>query len=186
MNSTDLLRFQSHAEGSGVLLYYSGAFTPAIVAATADTLKQRLQTEDVTGPARRKLFSTFVEMAQNVLHYATPTPSGAIGVGRSEAGAGGEPGHYWIACINPIDPAHVERLTDKLEAVRAMSLDEIKQHYREQLHNTEHAQNDSISRGAGLGLLTIARDASAPLEYSFTPALAGGDSATLFHMKACV
>ncbi len=187
-----------------MLFYYAGECTPAVIAAAADSLKARLATEDASGPAKRKLFSTFVEMAQNILHYAAATPAtdgtlatprGAIGVGRVDMADTPEAvhGHYWIVCSNPVDVDCVPRLTEKLNAVRAMSLEEIKQSYRDQqLRNPTHSADDPISKGAGLGLLTIARDSSAPLEYSFasTPTSATADPAhpgvrtALFHVKA--
>lgn len=204
MNSPDFERFQASAQDCGVLFYYAGEFTPAVIAAAADSLKARLATEDASGPAKRKLFSTFVEMAQNILHYAAatpatdgtlPTPRGAIGVGREDMADTPEAvhGHYWIVCSNPVDVDFVPRLTEKLNAVRAMSLEEIKQSYREQLRNPTHSADDPISKGAGLGLLTIARDSCAPLEYSFASTTAPTDPAhpahpgvrtALFHVKA--
>ncbi len=178
MNSPDFERFQASAQDCGVLFYYAGEFTPAVIAAAADSLKARLAIEDATGPAKRKLFSTFVEMAQNILHYAAaapatpaddgtpPSPRGAIGVGREDMADTHDAAqaHYWIVCSNPVDVDFVPRLTEKLNAVRAMSLEEIKQSYRDQLRNPTHSTDDPISKGAGLGLLTIARDSSAPLD----------------------
>lgn len=211
MNGPDFERFQANAQDCGVLFYYAGEFTPAVVAAAADSLKQRLATEDASGPAKRKLFSTFVEMAHNILHYAAapgegaaldtppcadalpsakaaqPAPKGAIGVGKDLPGdvqASEGPAQYWIVCSNPVDVAHVPRLTDKLDALRAMSLEEIKQSYREQLRNPDHHTTDTLSKGAGLGLLTIARDASAPLEYSFASSPGTEGRTALFHVKA--
>lgn len=197
MNGPDFERFQANAQDCGVLFYYAGEFTPAVVAAAADSLKQRLATEDASGPAKRKLFSTFVEMAHNILHYAVPPeddgaapgPKGAIGVGKDLPANGHDaaeaaPAQYWIVCSNAVDIAHVPRLTDKLDTLRAMSLEEIKQSYREQLRNPDHNANDTLSKGAGLGLLTIARDASAPLEYSFAPTPESEGRTAQFHVKA--
>jgi len=193
MTPPEFERFQESAQGSGVLFYYAGEFSPPVIAAAADSLKTHLATEDASGPAKRKLFSTFVEMAQNILHYAAgtpaadgspPAPRGAIAVGRGNGE--GSAGHYWIVCSNPVDVDYVERLAGKLDAVRAMSLEQIKQSYRAQLRNAEHAHTDSVSRGAGLGLLTIARDACAPLEYSFAPTADPSGRTTLFHVKACI
>lgn len=204
MNGPDFERFQANAQDCGVLFYYAGEFTPAVVAAAADSLKQRLATEDASGPAKRKLFSTFVEMAHNILHYAVqpeddgaaplaadaaPGPKGAIGVGKDLPDNGHDaaeaaPAQYWIVCSNAVDIAHVPRLTDKLDTLRAMSLEEIKQSYREQLRNPDHNANDTLSKGAGLGLLTIARDASAPLEYSFASTPESEGRTAQFHVKA--
>lgn len=189
MNIQIFSAFQANAQESGVLFFYSGEFTPAVVNTAAEMLKHRMSEQDASSAAKRKLFSTFVEMAQNILHYALPESSdpapvkhGSIAVGRDEE-AGQNP-HFWIMCSNRVDSAHVPRITEKLEAVRSMSLEEIKRSYREQLHNTQHESSDAISKGAGLGLLTIARDSSAPLEYGFSSSVGEDLSTTVFHVRA--
>lgn len=188
MNTDDFAHFRAHAADADVLFFYSGEFSAPVISAAADSLRGRLAEGDAAGPTRRRLFSTFVEMAQNVLHYAADLPSGdghaparrgAIGVGR-DAG-----GRHWIACSNAVDAALVPRLTEKLDAVRSMSLEDIKRCYKAQLHNTEHENTDTVSRGAGLGLLTIARDC-AELDYSFAPVPGAAQPTVLFHVKALI
>ncbi|MDF1484856.1 SiaB family protein kinase [Ramlibacter sp. H39-3-26] len=170
------------------IFFCRGEFSAPIIAAAAESLKARLEAEGVSGAARRRLFSTFVEMAQNVLHYAAEVPlphgapgkTGAIAITRT-------PAYYAIDCVNHVRSDFVPRLSAKLDALRQMSLEDIKRSYRMQLHNIDHADDDPISRGAGLGLLTIARDSTQPLEYAFSPC---GDAHTpdvlLFRMRACI
>lgn len=159
--------FRNHAADNGVLFYYTGEFSQNVVAAIGDTLRQRLEAVAATQSARRKVFSTFIEMAQNILHYAAAdadeSRQGALAVGRE-----GE--RFFVVCGNPIRLDHVSRLQEKLEPLRRMTVDEIKAAYREQLRNEEHAR-DAVSRGAGLGFLTVAREAAAPIDYhiSFSP-----------------
>src|SRR5256885_15670300 len=103
MSPSEFAHLRAQAEHNGRLLYYAGTFNPNVIQAAADTLKCRLASEDGSSSAKRKLFSTFIEMAQNVLHYAAPLPAsdagasqalgepvaqGAIGVGRIDAPAG--------------------------------------------------------------------------------------------------
>ena len=100
MSPAEFAQLRAQAEHNGLLLYYAGTFNPHVIQAAADTLKSRLASEDGSSSAKRKLFSTFIEMAQNVLHYAAPLPAadtgprqalsapvpqGAIGVGRIDA-----------------------------------------------------------------------------------------------------
>ncbi|CAB5702583.1 Uncharacterised protein [Delftia tsuruhatensis] len=205
MNPPEFARLRAQAEHNGLLLYYAGSFNPNVIQAAADTLKSRLASEDGSSSAKRKLFSTFIEMAQNVLHYAAPLPrgepgaagepmaQGAIGVGRvdardSDADAQPVPARFWIACSNAVRSEHVPRLAARLDAVRAMSLAEIKAAYKAQLHNTDHGASDAISRGAGLGWLTIARDASAPLQYHIATGEDAAEAAphAVFHVKALI
>ena len=208
MSPSEFAHLRAQAEHNGLLLYYAGTFNPNVIQAAADTLKCRLASEDGSSSAKRKLFSTFIEMAQNVLHYAAPLPQtesgqaiseavaqGAIGVGRIDAPAGAPDAgadqaqaRFWIACSNAVRREHVPRLAAKLDAVRAMSHPEIKAAYKAQLHNTDHSASDDISRGAGLGWLTIARDASAPLQYHIATGEDAADTAphAVFHVKALI
>lgn len=161
MNLDHFSDFCRQANQDGVLFYYTGDFSQNVVAAMTDTLKQRMDSAGIDGPQRRRIFSTFVEMAQNVMHYADDVglgKTGILGVGRDRND------RYYVVCGNPVRAEHVERIRSKVEPLRSMTLDEIKRAYREQLRNEAH-ENDAISRGAGLGFLTVAREASEPIEY---------------------
>ncbi len=156
--------FRDSAGHSGVIFYYHGELSDNVIATMGDALKSRLGQEGNLGPKGRKIFSSYIEMAQNALHYAPASADGrkigAVTVGR------GKEGEYFIICGNVVLKEHVERIREKLESLRTMTLDEIRKAYREQLRN-EHHEEDTISRGAGLGFLTVARDASGPIEYAF-------------------
>lgn len=163
MNLTHFADFCEKAVQDGVLFYYKGEFSQNVIATMSDTLKQRLDAVGVSGPARRKLFSSFVEMSQNIMHYADVGAGNGSKTGVLAVGKNGDV-RYWIVAGNPVRVEHVERIKQKVEPLRSMTVDEIKAAYREQLRNDEH-EKDAISRGAGLGFLTVAREASEPLEY---------------------
>lgn len=176
--------FRDIAHDNGVIFYYAGTFSQNVIAAIGDSLKQRLDAVHASSAARRKVFSTFIEMAQNILHYAPaiaapegdamPARYGALAVGRTDAEK------FFVVCGNPVRMEDVSRLHEKLEPLRQMSIDQIKAAYREQLRNEDHA-SDTTSKGAGLGFLTMARDATEPIEYSIAFASeAGGGRADLY------
>jgi hypothetical protein len=179
--------FQSVASGAGLLYYYSGHFDEEVRRSLSASLKNRLEQESVGGMIKKKLFSSFMEMAQNVLHYGgsvemadnANTKPGAIAVGY-------EDNTYWIVCGNLVPVEHVSRITEKLAALKQMSVAEIKAAYREQLANDDHAALDTVSKGAGLGLLTIARDSIHPIEYRFTSDEASEGRFAYFYIKAFV
>jgi len=169
MNVAQIEAFQQQARSAGVVFYQEGEFTSPVIAAAAEALKSRLQESGVSGPVMRKLFSTFVEMAQNIHHYAAPEPDSGgnppAGAGTITIVKGAE--DYSVICVNRIRSEQIPRISEKLDQVRSMSLEEIKKAYKEQLHNNAHNQEDELSKGAGLGWLTVARDARQPLDYSF-------------------
>ena len=167
-----------------VIFYYVGYFSQNIVAAMAEAVKLQLEVSGVAGPTRRKLFSTFVEMSQNVIHYSadTLTPSlsehelrhGCVCITELD-------GQYLLLCANPIKSHRAEDLRETLEPLRRMTLEEIKQAYKQGLR----AESPEESKGAGLGFLTMARDAREPLEFDFQ-ALDGVEDTAVFYLKAAI
>lgn len=174
--------FRNSADFNGVLFYYNGDLSQNVIATMGDALKQRLESQDTSGPKARKLFSSFIEMVQNALHYSPSVPgSDGQKVGAVAVGKQGE--KFYIVCGNLVEIQHIERIREKIEPLRNMTLDQIKQAYREQL-KSDHS-SDTVSKGAGLGFLTLARDASEPIEYSLVDMPENADVA-YFYLKAIV
>ncbi|EHQ53718.1 MULTISPECIES: SiaB family protein kinase [Ectothiorhodospira] len=165
----------------GLVFYYVGYFSQNIINAIGDAVRLRLECSETPGSLRRKIFSIFIEMAQNIVHYSSDQLT--LESDRThEMRAGSvcitqESGHFLIICKNPVTPEWAQQLRQELEALRVMSVDQIRQSYREQLRREapEH------SKGAGLGLLTIARDSSGPIEYALETNPCGD---VLFTLKA--
>lgn len=188
MNLKSFERFQDGASSAGMIYFYTGSFDSEMVKFLANSLKDTLEQENASGPLKRKLFSSFIEMAQNILHYGgmaagctNPQPGkpGAIGLGKAGQS-------YWIACGNLVPSEQVGRLSDKLTALQSMSLADIKAAYRQQLANDEHESTDTMSKGAGLGLLTIARDSTQPIEFEFAPHAESAGRLSYFYLKTVI
>jgi hypothetical protein len=161
--------FTTVAREHGVFFFYAGYVSQPIIEASADAIRLRLECNAVRYPTQRKLLGAFIEMAQNIVHYsaeALTAPDqttdemrfGTLCITTTEAG-------FRVACSNPVSWAVFERLESKLAVLSKMSLDEIKQTYRQALRS-ENENPDS--KGGGIGLLTLAKDAKEPIEYSFT------------------
>lgn len=167
-----------------IIFYYVGYFSQNIISAMADAVKMGVENIGAASPTRRKLFSSFVEMAQNIIHYSadtlTPDDSREREMRHGSVCIGIQDDKYFLICTNPIRTDGAERLREKIEPLRTMTMDEIKAAYRKML------QSDSPedSKGAGLGLLTMARDASEPLEFDFSPSADAG--ITMFYLKATI
>jgi hypothetical protein len=183
LNLSKFEEFQRQARTSGIVFYHTGEFTGPIISAAAEALKHRMQESGAVSSATRKLFSTFVEMAQNIHHYASPDIENSELVGAGTLSVIKSATEYWVICVNKIETKDIPRITEKLNQVRSMSLDQIKKAYKEQLKNTEQ---DQQSKGAGLGWLTIARDSKEPLEYSFTSDYMSGGKYAHFLVKAVI
>jgi hypothetical protein len=174
--------FHNEAEKKGIMFYYSGAFSQSIIATISDILKNRFHGHDFHSFNSRKVFSSFIEMVQNAMHYSPEAPEaggekiGAIAVGKNESGA-------FLICANLIDKNYVEIIYKKIEAVNNMTIEEVKAAYKIQLRNENHNEEDDISKGAGLGLLTMARDSKSKIEYRFENVVGYEDRYAELHLK---
>ncbi len=177
--------FHSYVARRDIVFYYVGYFSQTIIAAMAEAVKLRAEHTGALAQTRRKLFSSFIEMAQNIVHYSAdlhekegkvtepPMRHGAVYITQTD-------GHYFLHCANPVDAEMADKLREKLEHLRSLTNDEIKAAYKEMLR----AETPADSKGAGLGFLTVARDASAPLDFEFSqPA---DDGAQTFYLRATI
>lgn len=174
--------FREAADANGIVFYYSGILSQNVIKTMSDSLKQKLQQQDEKGARSRKVFSTFIEMVQNAMHYspdsAADASEGSIIVGKKED-------KYFVICANFIEKQHETRIRNKLDPILKMSADEIRQAYRAQLKNDQHS-DDTISKGAGLGFLTLARDSIEPIEYAFRDAIGYKNELSCFYLKATI
>lgn len=179
--------FREAAETNGIIFYYSGVLSQNVIKAMSDSLKQKLQQQDEKGVRSRKVFSTFIEMVQNAMHYAPSTADGASEDGKEGSIAVGKvEDKFFVVCANLIEKQYENRIKSKLDPLLGMSADEIKAAYREQLKNDRHNEEDTISKGAGLGFLTLARDSVEPIEYAFKDAAGHEHELSYFYLKATI
>lgn len=174
------------AEKRDVVFYYEGYFSQPIIVAVADAVKMRIEQAGAAGRTQRKLFSSFIEMTQNIIHYSVDaftrndTASFNNEVRHGSICIATEAGRYYLHCANPVHADIARQLRQKLEHLHTLNLDDIKREYKQTLRS-ETMQN---SKGAGLGLLTVARDASEPLEFEFIPIQ--NSQNVLFYLKATI
>lgn len=195
----DLFRaFRDTADFGGILLYYNGPISQDVIAVMAEELKHKFEENEVDSGKARKLFSSFIEMSQNALQYSPeflfsdgqgiPSEIGIFSGSKEKANAiafGKKGDRFYIVCGNLIEKQYIPRIRERIEPLLALGTGEIRKMYRQQLHNETHTEQDTISKGAGLGLLTIARDASEPLEYSVTDVVGSpAKNLAYFYLKA--
>ena len=175
--------FVAHAAADGVVFFHDGPLDEATIVELGAMLRRRLQEEGASGAQSRKVFTTAMEMAQNILHYGSgPKPgtgrgkSGTLLVARTADG-------FEVICGNSLPSDQVPRVRGRLESVQEMDPEQVRQAYRQQLASD---QEDPNSKGAGLGLLTMAASATAPIEYVFTPDPPVLDGTTFLFLKVII
>ena len=175
--------FSEVANLNGIIFYYHGTFSQNVISTMGDALKQRIESQDTNSKTSRKLFSSFVEMVQNALHYS-PATHDSRGGNWGTVAVGKLGGKFFIVCGNLVEKQYVDRIREKLDPLKKMSLEEIKLAYREKLNSD--SSGDSVSKGAGLGFLTLARDAAEPIEYTLIDQHGHESEFSYFYLKAVI
>ena len=164
MNSLDLVRLQNELNAQGILLSFSGPFSHSIIEELGKAVKNYLESAQVARSALMDVFAVYIEQAQNVRNYiarweqhpeqARLTNSGIVVIARE-----GE--RYVVSSGNLLEQTGAPPLAAHLERLRALDKAGLKALYRERMR-----QPLTAAGGAGLGLIAMARKATAPLEYT--------------------
>lgn len=159
--------FKRVLDERGILFSFSGYLSEGILYSLGDTLRQKMTLDDTDLTTIKKVFSVFIEQAQNIIRYSAEKVLGNVGksveLSSGMVNIGTEKGRFFIICANTILEEDVPRLRERLELLQKMDKDEIKAYYKEQLREAP----DEKSRGATIGLIEIARRASEPIEFDF-------------------
>lgn len=87
---------------------------------------------------------------------------------------------YFLQSGNVIEDSSIMGISERIDHLNTLDKAELKRFYKERMRS----QNPNPeSRGAGLGLIEIARRASSKIEYSFSPY---GEGASFFTMSVMV
>ena len=165
----NLYDFYQEAKGKNIIFYYCGPVAHASIEGVAQTLRKNLEYEEAGNLTSQAVFSVFVEQMQNILNYSAERLAN-IGASDNELRVGvvviGHEGSgYFILCGNKIFNDDIPSLSEKLELIRHMSKDELKVLYKER----RRMEPSPDSKGAGLGLIEMARKGTEPIEYDFLP-----------------
>jgi len=84
---------------------------------------------------------------------------------------------FFVQTKNAVKNESMAFLTGKINHLNSLDKNELRQYYKEKMRS----DNDNPeSQGAGLGLIEIARRATAPIEYAFTPLSEGFSFFTMY------
>ncbi|HJW26261.1 MAG TPA: SiaB family protein kinase [Rhodocyclaceae bacterium] len=167
----------------GIILSFTGYLSEGILFALGDALRQKMALDEADANITKKVFSVFVEQVQNIIRYSAERVEGDLGrhveLSSGTITVGREDDRFFVVCGNVVRREDAAALRERLSVLAAMSKDELKLHYKEKLREPP----EEHSKGASLGLIEIARRASAPIQFDF---LAIDDSAAFFCLKAYI
>ena len=142
-----------------IFFSYLGVVTQPFISAMIDVLEKTEEEYD-TVKFSQKLYILFIEMAQNIMHYTLKTQKNF----KSYILIGEEENSYYVLSKNLVAKENKEKLEKVIGEIVSLDKKEIRKIYRER---RKSGQN-SHQKGAGIGLLDIAKVAN-NIEYQLTP-----------------
>ncbi len=164
----DLFDFKKCLNDENIILSFSGPFSQDLLTEIGGILRKKLKLDDANTSLSMKVFSVFIEQAQNIIHYSAEIiPKQYSVTGEYMANGiiviGYKMKKYYVKSGNLVEKDKVDKLKNKLELLKKMNKDELKKYYKEQ----RRKGSDEDSMGAGLGFIEIARKSSEPIDYEF-------------------
>ncbi len=141
-----------------VMIAYKGPITDVIMSEISRDIRTKFVNVPKIG---RKIFSIFIELAQNILYYSAEEVRFGDYVDR----VGGiilleYNDHYALACGNLVENSNVQDLVGNCHKINSLDRDSLREYKREQ----RIKPSSEKSKGAGIGLIHVAITAESPLE----------------------
>lgn len=161
--SVDLFKQYKEACDYQLIVSFKGRLSQEVLTEFGSMIRTSLSAESKI----KKIFAVFIELAQNMLHYSAERKAledgrdsgvGIIMVDEKSIG-------YNVSSGNLVLNDKIESLKSKCEKINSMSRDELKTYYQQQLRS----DRPDDSKGAGVGLIDIARKSDGPLSYDIAP-----------------
>lgn len=182
----DILEYYKMLKENNVNIIYSGPIWSEGLDGIAEMLKKRLALDGLPLTASQSVFSVFVEQMNNMLMYSAEKKdfSGSPDTGNENSlkvstGVfilGSEEKTYFLQSGNVMKTSGVNLIKKRIDYLNTLDKKELRQYYKEQL-KSENTNEES--KGAGLGLIEIAKRASSKIKYDFIPL---NDGCTFFAM----
>lgn len=164
----NLFQLKNDLENEGILISFSGKICQEVVTGVAEAIERELDAMEVKPAISQKVFGVLTEQMQNIMSYSKEcvaiSNNRRHGFGLSVVGYDEVRKKYFVASANFMKPEDEDKVVKKLETIRPMGQEELREYYRQ----LRKDGRDKHSRGAGLGFLEMARKATEPLEYNIT------------------
>lgn len=156
----DLFEYYKNNKQNNIILSFKGAVSQEILVEIGSIIRNQFDIHK----SIKKIFSVFVELAQNIMHYSEEKEFSLregkdVGVGIIIFSENDD--YFYITSGNLINSERGKKVVEKINKVNQMSDDELKEYYKEQRRKP---QPDG-SKGAGLGFIDIARKSNQKIEY---------------------
>jgi hypothetical protein len=170
MINEQLHRLIGELSSYGIIVSFNGSFTQGIIEEIGTAITSYLQEEKNTEETDiHNVFSVYIEQSQNIKNYFLKSDGpdkheisrrafeSIIVIGR-------QTDRFFVCSGNLVSHEDAKVLKEKIDYINSMDKDQLKKYYKEKL---KARRSDSNYDSAGLGIIDMARKATAPLDYMF-------------------
>jgi hypothetical protein len=167
MAELELLEYYKKMCERNIVLDFQGAISQDMVAGMAELLKNKFSQEFGRTNIVKKLFSIFIEMAQNIAIYSAERVY--LDDRHGDVGAGiivvtEENNNYTITSGNLVKENSISKIIEHCQRINRMEKGELRQFYKAQIKSSRKRGK----KGAGVGLIDIARKSGNAIRYGVT------------------
>lgn len=180
MPPIDIFELREHFNRCQIMLCFNGPVSRSLIEEIGNALKSYLQADHVQPSAAMDVFGVYVEMTQNIRHYAMAQGYGEIDSSATVVVARDADNRYIVQAGNLVEKADGEILLARIQALAQMDKAELKAAYKTQLRQP---RNENAVSGAGLGLIDVARKSSQSLTASLSEST---DGRAFFSLRAVI
>ncbi|MCL2441925.1 MAG: SiaB family protein kinase [Treponema sp.] len=167
-----MLQYHKMLMENNISIIYSGPLWADGIDGLAEFLQRRLDMDEVTLCMSQSVFSIFVEQLNNMLKYSVENskadysekvkcniPKGIFLMGKHD-------NKYFLQTGNYMKSCNVELLKNRIDHLNRLDKQQLRQFMKEK----RKSENDNPeSKGAGIGLIEVARRATSKIDYEFIP-----------------
>jgi hypothetical protein len=167
MAELELLEYYKKMCERNIVLDFQGAISQELVVGMAELLKNKFSQEFGRTNIVKKLFSIFIEMAQNIAIYSAERVY--LDDRHGDVGAGiivvtEENHNYTITSGNLVKENSISKIIEHCQRINRMEKGELRQFYKAQIKSSRRRGK----KGAGVGLIDIARKSGNAIRYGVT------------------
>lgn len=129
----DLLSMREGYHRERIMLCFNGPISRSLIEEIGNALRHYLDTQQATPSAAMDVFAVYIEMTQNIRHYARRQGYNETQASATVAVAQAERGHYQVSAGNLVTLTDGERLVSMIEGLAPLDRSELKAAYKQQL-----------------------------------------------------
>jgi len=166
----NIREYQKMLSDSDVSVIYSGPIWASGIDGLADMMLKRLELDDISTSASQSVFSVFIEQINNMMMYSAEKDSKSdsqgnpLEVSKGVFVLGVQKDSYFIQTGNVVSNYSAGVLRERIDHLNTLDKKELRQYQKERI---KEVNDNPESKGAGIGLIVVARRATSPIEYEF-------------------